>query len=292
MENPTSSEPNVLPVIDGTIDDVSVSTSHYLRRHPIYFTIPLIVTVILEIIVIRATIISPNRYSFYSILLPLFLPCIGYSIARSKVQDKFMQQFAAANGFSYRSTGSLDGLDGSFFRIGHDGSVTDVVSGQFQGHPLSLFEYDFLVGGGKSESSYHYTIYKLQFDGALPDIMLKCGGTFFGESLLEKNPEKEMIKLEGDFNKYFSLSVSKGHEVDALEVFTPDVMEDLIEKAKQFSVEIVNDHLFIYHSSVIGTKQELSRMYALAQYFIEKLEPMLVRMNPTVVASSGGGGGQ
>jgi hypothetical protein len=279
MEPTTPAGSNNLPAIDESIENVGASTSHYLRRHPLYWTIPLAAAVVLEIIFILA---RASGVAFY--ILPFFLPYLGYSIARGKVQHEFMQQFAAANGFSYAPAGSLAGLDGSLFRVGHSQALQDVVSGQFQNHALSLFTYTYVTGYGRSQQVHHYTVYELQFDVTLPDMLLENGSHAYGESLIDKLSGKEMIKLEGDFNKYFSLNIRKGYEVEALEIFTPDVMEELVEKAKTFSLEIVNGHLFIYDNGIVGTKQGIYDFYDLAQYFIEKLGPVLMQMKPSVEA--------
>ena len=268
-----------LPAIDESIENVSASTNHFLQKHPSYIVIPLVVVIVLEAIFILASARDPRVY-----VAPLILPLIGYSIARNRIQHEFMKQFASANGFSYTPGGSLDGLDGSLFQIGNSRSVADVVSGQFQNRPISLFTYTYVTGSGKSEQTHTYTIYELQFDVTLPDILLENASHAFGGSLFEKLSGKEFIKLEGDFNKYFSLCIPRGYETEALEIFTPDVMEELIEKAKAFSLEIVNGHLFIYNNGTVGTKQGLYDLYALAQYFIEKLGPVLARMKPSVEA--------
>jgi hypothetical protein len=264
---------------DGSIDDVGASTSAYLRRHPWGLIIPLVVTVILEVVFYLEGV---QGIIFYA--LPLSVLYGGYQAVRGKIQHEFMQQFAAANGFSYAPTGSRNGLDGSLFQIGHSQSVQDVVSGQFQNYPISLFTYIYVTGGGKSQQTHRYTVYELQFAVTLPDMLLENGSHTFGESLADHFSGKELVKLEGDFNKYFSLNIPKGYEVEALEIFTPDVMQELIDKAKAFSFEIVNNHLFIYDNSVVGTKQGLNDLYSLAQYLVEKLGPVLARMQPEVAA--------
>ncbi|MGB7957548.1 MAG: hypothetical protein WCF77_01740 [Minisyncoccia bacterium] len=281
MEQTTPTPPNGLPIIDEDIENVSASTSHYLRHHPIYFTIPLIAAVALEILIFLSKPSDPRIY-----LAPFFLPFIGYGIARSKIQHEFMQQFAAANGFSYALKGSLAGLDGSLFQVGDSRAVADVVSGQFQNEAISLFTYTYVTGYGRSRQAHNYTVYELQFDITLPDMLVENANHSYGESLFNKisGSGKELIKLEGDFDKYFSLNIQKGYEVEALEIFTPDVMAELINKAKALSLEIVNGHLFIYDNGIVGTKQGLYDLYGLAQYFIEKLGPVLARMKPSVVA--------
>lgn len=284
QETTTSSlsAPSSFPVVDETIENVGASTQHFLKRHPWYFTIPLAVAVILEIVVVIEKLYEVN---FADVILPFVLPFIGYGLARAKVQHEFMQQFASVNGFSYAAQGTLDGLDGSLFQIGHSKSTVDLVSGQFQDHAISLFTYTYVTGYGKSQQVHRYTVFELQFDITLPDMLVESAGHGFGGVLFENHSGKELIKLEGDFNKYFSLSIAKGYEVEALEIFTPDVMAELIDVAKKFSMEIVNGHLFIYDNGVVGTKQGLYDLYSLAQYFIEKLGPVLARMKPSVTAT-------
>ncbi len=87
-----------------------------------------------------------------------------------------------------------------------------------------------------------------------------------------------MISLEGDFNKYFTLKITKNYQIEALEIFTPDVMAELIDKAKNFSLEIINNNVFIYANHLIGTKEELLEIYELAGYFTKKLGPLFARM--------------
>jgi hypothetical protein len=118
----------------------------------------------------------------------------------------------------------------------------------------------------------------------MPDIFLK--NKYFSEDLIFKirNSGSEYVDLEGDFNKYFTLSIKKGYEVEALEIFTPDVMQELIDKAKTVSLEITDNNLFIYKSKVINTKKELYELYDLAKYFAEKLGPVLARMKPSLEA--------
>jgi hypothetical protein len=270
-----------LPVVDESIDNVAASTSRYLAKHPWYVIIPLIVAIALDIgLIIMQTPV------FVAYLLPFLLPVFGYNLARKKIQHEFMQQFAAANGFSYGAKGSLDGLDGAIFRIGRSRKVWDVVNGRFQNYPISLFTYQYTIGFGKSERTLYYTIFELQFDITLPDMLLENASLIFEQPLSStiSGHGKEFVKLEGDFNKYFSLSIPKGYEIEALEIFTPDVMAELIDKAKGFSLEIVNNHMFIYDDGMVSTKQKLYDFYALAQYFIEKLGPVLARMKPSTEA--------
>ncbi len=128
----------------------------------------------------------------------------------------------------------------------------------------------------------NYTVFQLQFDTTMPDFLLEKKSFLSSDTLLGQLPEH--IKLEGDFNKYFTLSIKKGYEVEALEVFTPDVMAELIEKCKGLSLEIVNSHLFIYDNKTVGTKADLYALYDVARYLVQKLGPVLAQMKGPTTA--------
>ena len=264
-----------LPIVDESIDNVEKSTIGYLKRHAGYVVIAVAATIILEIALYFLGVEDGRIY-----ILPLIIPVAGYGTIKSRVQQEFMQQFAAANSFTYSAKGDMGGLDGVQFKIGYSKSVNNVVSGNFENCPISLFDYKYTVGAGKSSTTYSCTIFKLQFDTRMPDMLLRNNRHDFGELF----PGKINLKLEGDFNKYFTLSVPAGFEVEALEVFTPDVMAELIEKAQSFSLEIIDDHMFICAYQTIASKKDLYAFYNLAEYIVKKLGPVLARMKSSAAA--------
>jgi hypothetical protein len=56
----------------------------------------------------------------------------------------------------------------------------------------------------------------------------------------------QVLSLEGDFDRFFTLYCPQEYERDALYVFTPDLMALLIDEAAPFDVEIVDQWLFVY----------------------------------------------
>jgi hypothetical protein len=77
------------------------------------------------------------------------------------------------------------------------------------------------------------------------------------------------LRLEGDFNRYFSLWVTKEFEAEAYEIFTPDIMATLIEKAKNLNFEFIDDKLYIYNGKIINTKEEMEKIYSLVDYLAD-----------------------
>ena len=76
----------------------------------------------------------------------------------------------------------------------------------------------------------------------------------------------EHIQLEGDFNKYFTLKVPKGYETEAYQIFPPNVMADLIDRAKDLNFEFNGNKLYIYATKLILVREQLQAMFDLAEY--------------------------
>jgi hypothetical protein len=105
----------------------------------------------------------------------------------------------------------------------------------------------------------------MNLDRNLPNIVLdsKTNNGLFGSTNLPASFNRnQVLSLEGDFDKYFTLYCPKEYEQDALYIFTPDLMALLIDDASPFDVEIVDNWLFLYsarpfQSLVAATYQRL-----------------------------------
>jgi hypothetical protein len=265
------------PIVNEQIESVGKSAQNYLKQHPVY----LIVGIALTIACFALLLLSTGELVII-FTLPLAMLFTGYMYLLVRIQHEFMRQFAAANGFLYFAKGSLDDLDGMLFQIGRKKSVVDVVIGNYNGSPMKLFTYTYVTGEGKSSQTHNYTVFKFHLDANMPDLVLENKNYFFGEPIFQDKTDKVNLELEGDFNKYFRVSVPDGYEIEALQVFTPNIMLDLEEKYRALSMEIVNSHLFIYKNSVIQNRKDLYELYECAKYFKEKLAPVLSRMKPAL----------
>lgn len=54
------------------------------------------------------------------------------------------------------------------------------------------------------------------------------------------------MDLEGDFAKTFRLIVPEGYQQDALYIFTPDLMERVLDLGSGAEIELVSDRLYVY----------------------------------------------
>jgi len=86
----------------------------------------------------------------------------------------------------------------------------------------------------------------IRLDTNLPNILLLSRRNASDRNLWRPiPPNTEKLSLEGNFDDYFTLYAPSGYEADALYLFTPDVMTNLMDEASAFDVEIIDDWVFL-----------------------------------------------
>lgn len=261
------------PIIDESIESVNKSIFSYIKRHYLFPAFFLIILLILLIF-----------FSFASGDLVLFIFClviigVAYVYVRRKIRHAFMQQFAIVNNYAYEIRGFVEEIEAPYLQMGHDRSIEDVVSGVYKECPIRLFNFNCTIGYGKHQRHITFTVCEIHYKTNLPRIFLDAHhNSFLTSDIFARFRGEEIISLEGDFNKYFTLYIPKGYQIEALQIFAPDIMADLIDKSKMFDLEFIADHLYIYSSKAIETKNDLYEFYDLARLLIVELAPTLERL--------------
>lgn len=139
-----------------------------------------------------------------------------------------------------------------------------------------LGNYSFWVRSGKNRHKRTFGFVTIKLPRQLPNILLDATkNNFFGVSNLpESVAGNQKLELEGDFNDYFTLYVPKGYETDALYIFTPDIMQILIESVHDYDCEIVGDELFLYRNSSIALtdSEDMREIIRIAELLDQQFE--------------------
>jgi hypothetical protein len=165
-------------------------------------------------------------------------------------------RFATAYGFSYIPEIANPDHQGFIFTVQNVkdrvilNSIKDASGSQFE---IGTFQY--VQGSGKNQVERKIGFMRIELDRNLPHMVLDTTADdtkFFGirQSNLGMSFTKDQaMRLEGNFNDYFTLYAPKEYETDALYVFTPDLMARLIDNAGSFNAEIVDSSLYIYSTN-------------------------------------------
>jgi hypothetical protein len=166
----------------------------------------------------------------------------------SGVRAYRLAMFAQANGMSYAGRITAPALPGMIFSQGSSRQANDAVRGEVPRF-VEFANYRYTTGSGKNQTTHRWGYVAIKLDVPLPHIVLDALGNngLFGASNLPASFDADQrLSLEGDFDRYFTLSCPRGYERDALYLFTPDIMARFIDNAAALDVEIVDDWLFLY----------------------------------------------
>ncbi|WP_395639244.1 hypothetical protein [Pseudolysinimonas sp.] len=168
-----------------------------------------------------------------------------------------MDRFARANGMTFSPADGAPSYPGAIFQIGDSRAAIEhfrTTEGRF----LDFGNYRYTTGSGKSRSTRTWGFLAIKLDRKLPHMVLDSranNGLFGGTNLPASFDKRQILSLEGDFDRYFTLYCPAEYERDALYVFTPDLMALLIDNAAPFDVEIVDDWMFVYSSTAFPAAQ-------------------------------------
>lgn len=159
-----------------------------------------------------------------------------------------LDRFATVNGLRAIPQSGGSDFPGSIFQIGSGRMSTNRIQ-TVSGRQIDIGSYSYTTGSGKSKRTHGWGYLALRLDRNLPHMVLDAksnNGLFGGTNLPAKFGGNQVLSLEGDFDRYFTLYCPEHYERDALYVFTPDLMALLIDETSAFDVEIIDDWMFVY----------------------------------------------
>jgi hypothetical protein len=200
-----------------------------------------------------------NPVGIAAVLFPLpFLAVLGFAawsvvrlmIAHGRRWSRWLRlgEFASKNGLIYSPSNANPSYPGAIFGLGNARTAVDHLRSASERF-LDYGNYRYTTGSGKSRTTHTWGFLALALDRALPHMVLdsRANNGLFGATNLPATFDRDQVlHLEGDFDKYFTLYSPQAYERDALYVFTPDLMALLIDEAAPFDVEVIDQWLFVY----------------------------------------------
>lgn len=172
---------------------------------------------------------------------------------RKREREQRLKVLAERNAMTHLDRVDNPGLPGQMFE--HGARYTNYNEGVFRLNSAARVEFGefvYVVQNARMIKSY----IAVELPTALPNIVLDAiSNQVFGVSSVSRPPAPDQhLSLEGDFDQSFRLYCLDGQEADALYLFTPDVMQNLMDDVEAFDVEIVDNW------AILSTYQHWDRL--------------------------------
>lgn len=213
-----------------------------------------------------------------TIFTPLIIIILYVGFVQGQVRTLFWKHFALLNGWQYKSDSELSAeQQGIMFRQGDNRNISNCIKGVIDNRRFRIFSYNFSTGSGKNKRTYSYTVFAFKFNGTFPHIYLNNKVNFYGIKV------GESIPLPTEFEKSFSLSTPKEYEIEALEIFTPDVLASLLDNKFGHDVEFVNQEMLIFFEGQISNSEQLDKEFRRALDLEDLLDEKLDRFKTETI---------
>lgn len=220
------------------------------------------------LIVALSSGIALGRWVGFDVIVfwPVLAVAIYFALVRNKILGSFWKRFAEINGWEYYD-GHTDPEKeaGLMFRQGNNKIISHLIRGSINNRHFRIFSYEFSTGSGRHRRTYSYTVFAFKFNGFFPHIYLNNKHNSYNINAGEK------ISLPAEFEKKFSLSAPRKYEIEALAIFTPDILASLLDNGFAHDVEFVDQEVLIFADGQVDKFEKLEREFNLAL----KLEDML-----------------
>jgi hypothetical protein len=218
-----------------------------------------VLVVLLTPLVALAILLPVGLLSMAALMILGIVHDVANGVVRSpseSAKESVLTRFAADNGLLYRRRSHLPSYPGCIFtdtntRFPFVYDHFSTLSGRY----LDFGNYHSVSGPGDGPGSltvpnplrHSWGFIALQMDQQLPNILLISKHRVGGETVLPIKPDpSQILILEGNFDRSFTLYCPREFERDALYILTPDLMALLMDEAAPFDVEIIDRWMFLY----------------------------------------------
>ena len=167
------------------------------------------------------------------------------------------------------------------FKQGHARGTRHGLMGTLQDRAFRIFQYQFTIGHGKHSRTYHYCVSEVVFAGTFPHLYLNNTRNRDLQDL--KGFFLPRVPLPSVFDGNFKLHAPEGYEIEALEIFTPDVLEHILSSEWTHDIELVDQKLYAFREKPIYSEADLEEEVEQLRQLVALLSPALNRARLTPI---------
>jgi hypothetical protein len=222
---------------------------------------------------------------FANFQIGVFFALIYFGAIRAfefhKKHKAFMQNFAKQNNLKYLPELDVKTMSGRLFEVGHSKRASYGIHGEYNKYPIRIFNYHYTVGSGKNSKTCIFTVCEINFENLdFPHIFLKSDSMLRHGIRDSLGQDKDIkISLEEQFDKKFDLYCTQDYEIEALQIFTPKLLDYLVEHGNHFSIEFSKDKVYIYDDKIIRNEKEINQLYTVVKKILDNSGELIKRLD-------------
>ncbi len=253
-----------------TLQDVEAYRARFVKKMTTVTKVIIGFIIVVAIMILGAIALNTALYGpdittmvWIGVFALVAVGVAGASVARRKRLTRLLA-FATANNIQLVVDHGNPAYPGIIFSQGHSRSIQEafVFPNGFE-----IGNYTYSTGSGKQRRTYNWSYMRVKLVRRLPHMLLDARKNNMFNSSVSNLPvsltKDQAMRLEGNFNDYFTLYAPKGYEADALYVFTPDVLAALVDFGASHDIEVVDDDLIFYQRGSKDLTKEASLRSAL-----------------------------
>ncbi len=211
-----------------------------------------------------------------AVLSPFFIiPIIILARRASALERLLWKELAERYGFTYVHKPYFQSA-ALVFQEGHSRATVNGLTGTLSDRPFRLFQYNYTVGTGKNKQYHTYCVAEVAFAGTFPHLYLNNTKNRDLSNL--KGLFLPRLSLPHELEGTFNLHCPKEYEIEALEIFTPDILAHILDAGWEHDLELVDQKLYVFREIPIINREALEYELARLKELLEMLAPKLNRM--------------
>ncbi|MCL1876795.1 hypothetical protein FWF74_02070 [Candidatus Saccharibacteria bacterium] len=206
------------------------------------------------------------------IAVVMSIPIVVLNRKKARIQRKLFK-FAIMNDLTYKKATCLPSVRPIMFNLGSGLFGNDSLTWA-NGTMISDYQYDLELYPSDDNSvrkTQKRSFARVKLSRHVPHMLLDCKTNRLGMNQVNYNVQK--LQLEGDFAKFFDLYVAPGYHLDALQIFTPDVMAVIMDFGRDYDYELIDDEVYIFSKNLLikDPEHHLRSVTALIEHLAPKL---------------------
>lgn len=252
-----------IPTIDYSALNTSDENHSILseQRHGITIFLVLIGALFVIYFCLISSIAIAIKIFLGSLVIPMVITLLlilkEFSHNTKRISDRKLL-FATQNNMHLEKNITNIPHQGVVFKAGRDKKIIERFIVTTESSPIEVGNYRYTIGSGRNSETVNTGYIRTTLSRTLPHMLLdaRANNRGWASNLPTTLKNNQILSLEGNFDKYFTLYAPKQYERDALYVFTPDVMAALIDHASNYDIEIIDNNLFIYSNVGFALSKE------------------------------------